>query len=112
MCARAAAARFERSCAAASAARLLALLVMLAATQPLLGLVVERPAAGDGPEITLDICHPSQSIDSSAPIILVRPETRPNASPLICSGEIYDLALIFVPAFLPAPDPPPPKVRA
>jgi hypothetical protein len=83
-------------------------LVMMMASLPSIGVIVISDRSG--PSISLDICHPLQSLDSPSSAVLI---ARP-ASPEIGARIPSHQALApFVPTlkskFAEAPDPPPPK---
>lgn len=84
-------------------------LVMMIANLPAIGVVIV--AERSGPTISMDVCHPLQSIETSSGILLV---ARP-AQPEIGAGLVsHEAAAEFIPVlkskFAEAPDPPPPKL--
>ncbi len=83
-------------------------LVMMIASLPSIGLIVV--ADRSGPSISMDICHPLQSLDSAPAILIARP-SQPEMGTRILSHETFSE---FVPIlkcnFAESPDPPPPKL--
>jgi hypothetical protein len=89
---------------------MLAMLIAVAAVPVFYGVI-----ATDGRcALTLDICHPAQSVSSSpAPVIAPPPIAAPGAGarfPLSESLDAFEFAIASRPAD--APDPPPPKRAA
>lgn len=84
-------------------------LVMIMASLPSIGVIVISDRSG--PNISLDICHPLQSLDSSPGIAQIARPAQPEIGAKIVSHE---LVAQFVPIlkhrFAEAPDPPPPKL--
>jgi hypothetical protein len=83
--------------------------IMVIASLPAVGVIVAPD--GSGPCISMDICHPLQSLDRAPGVVPIARPAQPNISANICSHE----ALVrFVPTaktrFAEAPDPPPPKL--
>jgi len=85
--------------------------VMLMATLPSIGVIIV--ADHSGPSISMDICHPLQSLETSAGAVLVARPAQPETGAKIVSVEAVAQ---FVPVlkfrFAEAPDPPPPKPLA
>ena len=83
-------------------------LVMIMASLPSIGLIVM--ADRSGPSISMDICHPLQSLDSAPATVPIARPAQPASGTQILSHEIFAQ---FVPVlkcrFAEAPDPPPPK---
>jgi len=84
-------------------------LVMMMASLPSIGLIVV--ADRSGPSISMDVCHPLQSLETSSGTVLVARPARPEIGVKIVSHEAVAQ---FVPTlkskFAEAPDPPPPKL--
>jgi hypothetical protein len=83
--------------------------VMLMASLPSIGVIVICDRSG--PSISMDICHPLQSLDASPTIVSI---ARP-AQPAIGTQVLWHETLAqFVPVLkskvAEAPDPPPPKL--
>jgi hypothetical protein len=82
-------------------------LVMMMASLPSIGLIVI--ADRNGPSISMDICHPLQSLDSAPAVLIARP-AQPEMGTRTLSHETFAQ---FVPVlkskFAETPDPPPPK---
>jgi hypothetical protein len=83
-------------------------LVMMIASLPSIGVIVVSDSSG--PSISMDICHPLQSLDS-APAI--GPIARPAQTEMGAKILSHEVPAQFVPVlkskFAEAPDPPPPK---
>jgi hypothetical protein len=83
-------------------------LVMMIASLPSIGVIFVSD--NSGPSISMDICHPLQSLDS-APVIA--PVARPAQTEISTKILSYEAPAQFVPVlkskFAEAPDPPPPK---
>ncbi len=83
-------------------------IVMMMATLPIIGVIVI--ADRGGPSLSLDVCHPLQSLDTSCSLILIARPAPPKINATIVSSETF-------PGFIPiakdtladTPDPPPPK---
>jgi hypothetical protein len=84
-------------------------LVMMMASLPSIGLIVIVDRSG--PSISMDICHPLQSLDSAPTIVLIARSAQPEMGTRILSHETFAQ---FVPvlkcSFAESPDPPPPKL--
>lgn len=86
-------------------------LVMLMASLPSIGVIVISDRSG--PSISMDICHPLQSLDSAPAVVPIARRAQPASGTKILSLEV---AAQFVPVlksrFAESPDPPPPKLAA
>ena len=84
-------------------------LVMMMASLPSIGVIVI--ADRSGPSISMDVCHPLQSLETSSGTVLVARPARPEIGATIVSHESVAQ---FIPSlkskFAEAPDPPPPKL--
>jgi hypothetical protein len=84
-------------------------LVMMIATLPSIGVIVISDRSG--PSISMDICHPLQSLDSGPAVVPIARPAQPASGTKILS---YEVAAQFVPIlnskFADTPDPPPPKM--
>ena len=84
-------------------------LVMMIASLPSIGVIVISDRSG--PSISLDVCHPLQSLDVSTGTALIARPAQPETSARILSHE---MSAQFVPIlkcrFEESPDPPPPKL--
>ncbi len=82
--------------------------IMTMATLPSIGVIVISDRSG--PSISLDICHPLQSLDRPTNIVPVARPAPPEISARISSHEtLAEFAPILTTKFVEAPDPPPPK---
>jgi hypothetical protein len=82
--------------------------VMMAASLPSIGVIVisDRP----GPTISMDICHPLQSFDSSPNVVLVARPAPPETGAKVLSREtLAQFVPILKSKLTEVPDPPPPK---
>jgi hypothetical protein len=83
-------------------------LVMMMASLPSIGVIVVSDRSG--PSISMDICHPLQSLDSAPALVPIARPAQPGSSTQILSHETFAQ---FVPIlkcrFADSPDPPPPK---
>jgi hypothetical protein len=86
-------------------------LVMMIASLPSIGVIVISDRSG--PTISMDICHPLQSLDSAPAIVLIARPAQPEMGRRILSHETFAQ---FVPVLksklAETPDPPPPKLIA
>jgi hypothetical protein len=83
-------------------------LVMMMASLPSLGVVII--ADRSGPCISMDICHPLQSLETSSGTVLVARPAQPEAGAKIVSQEtLAQFIPILKSKLTEAPDPPPPK---
>ena len=82
-------------------------LVIAIASLPTIGVIVI--ADRNGPSLTLDVCHPLQSLDTSTVVLIARP-APPEIDATIASAETF-AEFAPLPKDNPAdtPDPPPPK---
>jgi len=82
--------------------------VIAIASLPSIGVIVI--ADRNGPSLTLDVCHPLQSLDASSTVVLIARPAPPEINATIISPET---SAEFVPLAkdtpAEAPDPPPPK---
>jgi hypothetical protein len=84
-------------------------LVMMMASLPSIGVIVI--ADRSGPSISMDICHPLQSLETSSGTVLVARPARPELGARIVSREsIAQFIPLLKSKFAEAPDPPPPKL--
>jgi hypothetical protein len=84
-------------------------LVMMIASLPAVGVIVVsgRP----GPAISMDICHPLQSLCPSASAVpIARPARPETGAQIVCREAQVQLVPIAKTRFVEAPDPPPPKL--
>jgi hypothetical protein len=83
--------------------------VMMMATLPSIGVIVISDRSG--PSISMDICHPLQSLDSGPAVVPIARPAQPASGTKILSHEV---AAQFVPVLkskvADTPDPPPPKL--
>jgi hypothetical protein len=83
--------------------------VMMMASLPSIGVII----IGDhsGPSISMDICHPLQSLETSAGAVLI---ARPASSAIGATIRSHETLAQFVPILksklADTPDPPPPKL--
>jgi len=83
-------------------------LIVAIASLPSIGVIVI--ADRNGPSLTLDVCHPLQSLDTSSTVGLIARPAPPEINTTIISPETF--AELVPPAKdnpADAPDPPPPK---
>ena len=83
-------------------------LIVAIASLPSIGVIVI--ADRNGPSLTLDVCHPLQSLDTSSTVVLIARPAPPEINATIISPET--LAEFVPPAKdnpAETPDPPPPK---
>jgi hypothetical protein len=82
--------------------------VMLMASLPSIGVIVISDRSG--PSISMDICHPLQSLEMSSGTVLVARPAQPEAGAKIGSQEtLAQFVPILKSKLAEAPDPPPPK---
>jgi hypothetical protein len=83
-------------------------LVVMMASLPSIGVIVISDHSG--PSISMDICHPLQSLDSAPAVVAIARPAQPATGTRILSHETFAQ---FVPVlkyrFAESPDPPPPK---
>ena len=84
-------------------------IIMMIASLPSIGVIIISDRSG--PSISMDICHPLQSLDSASPAVLIARPAQPEKGTRILSHETFAQ---FVPLlkskFSETPDPPPPKL--
>jgi hypothetical protein len=84
-------------------------LVMMLASLPTIGVIVI--ADRTGPCLSLDVCHPIQSLGNSSNLVLIARPRPPEIGARIVSRETF---AEFVPMpkdnLADTPDPPPPKI--
>jgi hypothetical protein len=84
-------------------------LIMVIASLPSIGVILISDRSG--PSISMDICHPLQSLDSAPAVVLIARPAQPEMGTRILSHETVTR---FVPVlkskFAESPDPPPPKL--
>jgi hypothetical protein len=84
-------------------------LVMTLASLPSIGVIIV--ADRSGPSISMDICHPLQSLETSSGTVLVARPARPELGTKLVSDEpVFQFVPILKSKFAEAPDPPPPKL--
>ncbi len=85
--------------------------VMMMASLPSIGLIIV--ADPSGPSISMDVCHPLQSLETTSGTVLVaRPAPRELDAEIVSQDEVPQFVLILKSKFSEAPDPPPPKSLA
>jgi hypothetical protein len=83
-------------------------LVMMMASLPSIGLIIV--ADRSGPSISMDVCHPLQSLETSSGTVLVARPAQPALDAKIVSREeVAQFVPILKDKLAEAPDPPPPK---
>jgi len=83
--------------------------VMMIASLPSLGVIVI--ADSSGPSISMDICHPLQSLDTSTGAVLIaRPAQHQIGTKIPSHETIAQFVPVLKSKFAEAPDPPPPKL--
>ena len=83
--------------------------VMMMASLPSIGLIIV--ADRSGPNISMDVCHPLQSLETSSGTVLVARPAQPELDGKIVSQEtVAQFVPILKSKFTEAPDPPPPKL--
>ena len=84
-------------------------LVMAIASLPSIGVIVISDRSG--PSISLDVCHPLQSLDVLSGTVLIARPARPELGERIYSAETFaQFVPILKSKFAESPDPPPPKL--
>jgi hypothetical protein len=84
-------------------------LVMMVASLPSIGVIVISDHSG--PSLSLDVCHPLQSLDVSTGTVLIARPARPEFGERIFSAETFaQFVPILKTKFAESPDPPPPKL--
>jgi hypothetical protein len=83
--------------------------VMMIASLPSIGVIVISDRSG--PSISMDICHPLQSLDSSPSAVLIARPAQPQIGGRIVSHEtLAQFVPVLKTKLAEAPDPPPPKL--
>ena len=83
-------------------------LVIAIASLPTIGVIVI--ADSSGPSLTLDVCHPLQSLDTSSTLILIARPAPPEIGATIVSRDMFaEFAPLPNDNLAETPDPPPPK---
>jgi hypothetical protein len=83
--------------------------VMVIASLPSIGVIVISDRSG--PSISMDICHPLQSLDSSPSTVLIARPAQPKIGGKILSHEaLAQFVAVLKSKLAEAPDPPPPKL--
>jgi hypothetical protein len=83
--------------------------VMMMASLPSIGVIVVSDRSG--PSISMDICHPLQSLDSSPSVLLIARPAQPEIGAKTLSHEtLAQFVFILKSTLTQAPDPPPPKL--
>jgi hypothetical protein len=84
-------------------------LVMMMASLPSIGVIVISDRSG--PAISLDICHPLQSLETSSGTLLVaRPALPALGAEIVPHETLTQFVPILKSKLAEAPDPPPPKL--
>lgn len=83
--------------------------VMMLASLPAIGVIVVSDRSG--PAISMDICHPLQSLGTSTGAVAIARPAQPQIVAKIVSQEpAFQLVSIAHTRLAEAPDPPPPKL--
>ncbi|HWN56963.1 MAG TPA: hypothetical protein VNO74_02620 [Methylomirabilota bacterium] len=83
-------------------------LIVAIASLPSIGVIVI--ADRNGPSLTLDVCHPLQSLDTSSTVVLIARPAPPEINATIISPEtIAEFVPLAKDNPAETPDPPPPK---
>ena len=83
-------------------------LVVAIASLPSIGVIVI--ADRNGPSLTLDVCHPLQSLDTSSTVVLIaRPAPPENNATIISPEPLAEFVPLAKDNPAETPDPPPPK---
>jgi hypothetical protein len=83
-------------------------LVIAIASLPTIGVIVI--ADRSGPSLTLDVCHPLQSLDTScSPILIARPAPPTIDAKIVSLDTFAEFAPLPKDNLAETPDPPPPK---
>ena len=83
-------------------------LVMMMASLPSIGVIVISDRSG--PSISMDICHPLQSLDSAPAVVPIARPAQPATGTRILSHEKFAQVIpVLNSRFAESPDPPPPK---
>lgn len=82
--------------------------VMMVASLPAIGVIVV--ADRSGPALSVDICHPLQSLGTSTgAVAIARPAQPRMAAKIVAHESTVQFVSIPKSRFAEAPDPPPPK---
>jgi hypothetical protein len=82
-------------------------LVMVMASLPSIGVIVISDRSG--PSISMDICHPLQSLDSAPAVPIARPAQPASGMRIVSHETIAQFIPVLKCRFPKSPDPPPPK---
>jgi hypothetical protein len=83
--------------------------VMMMASLPSIGVIII--ADRSGPTISMDICHPLQSLDNAPGVVQIARPAQPGIGARILSQEsLAQFVPILKSKLAEAPDPPPPKL--
>jgi hypothetical protein len=84
-------------------------LVMMMASLPSIGVIII--ADRSGPCISMDICHPLQSLETSAGAVLIaRPASSAIGTKIISREAVTQFVPVLKNKLADTPDPPPPKL--
>jgi hypothetical protein len=84
-------------------------LIMMMASVPSIGVIVI--ANRSGPSISLDVCHPLQSLEtSSGAVLIARPAQPAIGAEIVAHETLAQFVPILKSKLSEAPDPPPPKL--
>ena len=84
-------------------------LVMMIASLPSIGVIIISDSSG--PSISMDICHPLQSLDSSPGIVsIARPAQAEIGAKIVWRETLPQFVPVLKNKLSDAPDPPPPKL--
>lgn len=84
-------------------------LIMAIASLPSIGVIVISDSSG--PSISMDICHPLQSLDGAPAAVLIARPAQPEMGTRILSHEtLAQFVPVLKSKFTESPDPPPPKL--
>jgi hypothetical protein len=82
--------------------------VMMIASLPSIGVIII--ADRSGPSISMDICHPLQSLDSAPAALIARPASPKIATQTLSLETFPQFGSILKGKLAETPDPPPPKL--
>jgi hypothetical protein len=83
-------------------------IVMMMATLPTIGVILI--ADRSGPSLSLDVCHPLLSLDTSSTQVLIARPAPPEVNATIVSSETFpEFIQLAKDSLADTPDPPPPK---
>jgi hypothetical protein len=84
-------------------------LVMMMASLPSIGVIIISDRSG--PCISMDICHPLQSLETSAGAVLIaRPASSAIGTKIISHEAVTQFVPVLKNKLADTPDPPPPKL--